>query len=771
MARSNPFKTYARGARTQLSEGVFSGGMKWTQSPLPEIQSRLLVNYDVRGNGDILVPRPGLRVSRTVPSALAWADTQFVSANRPCAEAAGVQQQLILATPSSADATTGLTKATLQVVTLNPDNTVKADPTPIPANGWALAKQLPVDGVHGVPRAGSAQYRGIGTFAFGNQYFFFRWNGSAYELATTRFDATDGRYEVEAVTPKALSPKEAVLWGYNMLSPVPYTFANSVGVGLIQLQGILPYDAGGTLQLTPVQNQTLKLVCTYACPAGTTHRVVWEWKDVSGTSWTVLKDGNVATGNLAEMSCTFSSPTATAMIRVTVYNGSNTTPDQVMAVGFNFTKSPQGTMANAAQKTYTMASCEGMTYWRNQLVVWAPKEDRTLLFVSDVNAPHYFPYPNKAETFDEPIIHAMPLLDSLLVWTTTTLVQLSMSGDGLSWSKKTIQRNLNISAGDLHLLQPVKNMVFFKSGNYFYMVVPSTKSLGDLVIAPVSANIIELLDNFAVSVAQIAEQTYDYTGTLTLLHYYNFMDFEDIHNIYMFQTDDSRVLNLDLVYNSVGRYWRVYLFESVRQVLPHQQDATRQGTYLTLSKYTDGTNKCRFVFCGFDKLQPQDALVPDTTLNWEAYRAFPNWQVWDTGSREHNSDYKKRYRELQLKLNNISQEQLYFHHEFYIDGERRKGMYAYHIEHNVTPGDNYGTIYVVRELIDPSIVPGVTVLADANTDGWLLDSSLFPEMNLWKIRLAVSGKGYSPRMLLASRNEALFEMMNVNWVYRDMNSR
>lgn len=399
-----------------------------------------------------------------------------------------------------------------------------------------------------------------------------------------------------------------------------------------------------------------------------------------------------------------------------------------------------------------------------------------MLFVSDVNAPHYFPYPNKAEPLDEPVIHAMPLLDSLLVFTTTTLVQLTMSADGLGWNKKTIQRNLNISAGDLHLLQPVKNMVFFKSGNYFYMVVPSTKSLGDLVVAPVSANIIELLDDFSNGVGQILEAAYDYTGDVALRHYYNFLDFEDIHNIYMLELDDGVLLNFDLVYNSVGRYWRIYLFESVRQVVPYRQDVTKSGTYLSLVQLS---GKPALHTCGFDKLQPEDIMLPDdatgdTTAAWRAYRTFRNWQVWDTGSREHNSDFKKRYREIQLKLNNISQEQLYFHHEFTIDGERRRGMYSYHTEHNVTPGDDYGTLTVVRELIDPSIVPGVTVLADqddSNSDGWALDASLFPEMNLWKIRLPVSGKGYAPRLLLASRNEALFEMMNVNWVFRDMYSR
>ena len=46
---------------------------------------------------------------------------------------------------------------------------------------------------------------------------------------------------------------------------------------------------------------------------------------------------------------------------------------------------------------------------------------------------------------------------------------------------------------------------------------------------------------------------------------------------------------------------------------------------------------------------------------------FKNYQYIDTGFREHASDYKKRYREIQLKLNNTSQKELKFYSSFTID--------------------------------------------------------------------------------------------------------
>ena len=77
------------------------------------------------------------------------------------------------------------------------------------------------------------------------------------------------------------------------------------------------------------------------------------------------------------------------------------------------------------------------------------------------------------------------------------------------------------------------------------------------------------------------------------------------------------------------------------------------------------------------------------------------------------------------------------------------------------------------ELIDPDLIPGTTLLAasEEDNDTWELDMSLFPEMTLWKVRIPVSGKGYTPRFLLVSRNEKAYELLNHNWVFREMYSR
>ena len=251
------------------------------------------------------------------------------------------------------------------------------------------------------------------------------------------------------------------------------------------------------------------------------------------------------------------------MIRVSAYQGAATDPDQVLTIGLNFNKGSYGSTANITPKNYSLHTCIGMTYWHNQLVVYGPKEDRTMLFVSEVNDPGYFPFPAKADHFDEPIIHAMPLLDNLLVFTTTALHILTLNADGLSWGKQTLQKNLDIKEWDLHLIRTVKNMVFFKSGNFYYMVVPSSKGDGSLTIAPITKYMEGFFNEFLIGVEQTVVQTYTNPEDLQLVHYYNFLDFEDMHNVYVFQTESGRFINLAALYNIVNRSWRLYPFSDI----------------------------------------------------------------------------------------------------------------------------------------------------------------------------------------------------------------
>ncbi|NMB95430.1 MAG: hypothetical protein GYA02_02295, partial [Clostridiaceae bacterium] len=386
----------------------------------------------------------------------------------------------------------------------------------------------------------------------------------------------------EELTPKALTPKEAVMWGYNMLQPNAYSFTDSDAAGAISLLGILPYKEDNSLALNAKVNETVKLRCYYAGPPNT-YTIKWEWKEVSGYDWTTIKEEELTLTDLPQVTADFSFPAEELMVRITFTKDETTFPEQVLTVAFNLSQDDY-TNTNLKQENYDLSTATGMSYWKNRLIVYGLPQDKTVLFMSDVNDPTYFPYPNSADLFDEPVVHVLPFLDNLLVFTSTKLYMITLSEDGLGWRKKHIQSNLDIKEWDTHLIQQVKNMVFFKSGNYYYMVVPSTKftTLNQLVVTPVSKNIERLLDDFQENIDNIIKLVYDYDRELELVHYYNFLDYEDMHNTYVFKTVYDRYINVVLLYNTMSRSWRFHIFESAGIVKPYQQDATKKGTLISL---------------------------------------------------------------------------------------------------------------------------------------------------------------------------------------------
>jgi hypothetical protein len=155
---------------------------------------------------------------------------------------------------------------------------------------------------------------------------------------------------------------------------------------------------------------------------------------------------------------------------------------------------------------------------------------------------------------------------------------------------------------------------------------------------------------------------------------------------------------------------------------------------------------------------------------------FKNWQFIDSGFRNDNVTRNKRYREVQFQLNNTDGVNLDFGLEFQIDGQPRLSYYTYDIEHVVDYSDpNYGLIYI-QQNVDMNVpmlyvkTPGESVLGPGS-NSWILNQSMFPDLSLWRVRAAVSGKGTAPRLRLVSRNTNNYELMGINWVYRTMNAR
>lgn len=762
MATTNSFKAYERGVRIQLIEESFASGMKYSNAPLAEGFYKTLVNFDLDTNGEVLMPRPGLRCTTRTPGLAFGSTLQTVKSttlddNVTCYQCVTADEN-----------------EHINVVSFKPgDGTMQTHNSE--KNGF-YKKPIGAN-IHGydVDDVENAKAL-IGTFAYDDSYYCFLQNPETKHTALHNTKYNTDKFIFEEITPREVTPKQAVSWGYNMLKDNPYMFKNEVGLGAIQLQGLLPYASeGGEVQMSPEVNQDVVFEAFYTAPAGSKYSIVWDWKETAADVWYTFKKDVLtmpadASEDIPHLYANYSAPVASVIVRISAYKiGADDVvedaPEQVLTVGLNFDKNAYGSTANIDPKVYDLSTATGMTYWKNRLILYGIGADRTVVFFSEVNDPSYFPYPNNVELFDEPVIHMTPFLDNLLAFTATKMYLITLNEDGMSWTTKVIQNNLRINPWDANLIKTVKNMAFFKSGNYYYMIVPKANSLtGELTIAPVSKNLESFFDNFQANVADLFKIVYNYSDELKLLDYYNFLDYDDMYNVYTFETVLGTKINMAVLYNTIARAWRIHFYEATGRYHVCQQDSTKKGIYA--NTYSDKDNTY-IQFLEFNKSEQKDMYYP--TGEDDIY--FKNYQYFDTGYREHGTDFKKRYRELQFKINNVSQQNMKAYLAFYIDGEERKTMFKY--TPTLTLVGNEQHVIFDRVPVTEAECPASTVLAETKQDVncWQLDVSAFPDNDLYKIRVPVSGKGYAPRTQFMCLNQQNYELMNVSYVYRQMYSR
>ena len=816
--------SFKRGHRVQNIEETFAKGMSYTSAPLAEGYNRVLVNLDMQDSGNSVTPRLGLRADSYMYNGWPRVGSDEDNNLFEIVDAHAFDDRNLLSTiwytgRSNEDYIFGkhVTAGTIYCDTFDypgyahQDHAATLDGGRLTRtahlmsnfgaeiHGMRLLQKINVDAPTVTETPNTLGVRVVGTWAYNNNYYFYDDSGlccvySYYpeDVYETPSSETAKHYKndpkLDTFTPKMITAKEAVTYGYNMLSPAPYYFANTAGGNVLEFTGLLPY-VKGELCMTPVQNQNIRFIATGTIPLNKQYKFVAEWSTMNNTSWNTIKEWTVNTGadvTTLEIAFDFAPPVAEAIIRISAYPVTENTAakiaDSVLAVGFNFQKAGYSNTINSDKKYYSIYKASGICYWKNRIVAWGVPEDDTILFVSDVNDPTYFPYPNNIETFTSAIQYCAPFGDDLLVFTADALYIIALADDGASWTCKCLQRNLSIAAWDIHLVQTVKNMLFFKSGNYYYMVVPKSGSLtGELTIADVSKPMRSFFDNFKASVLEILNNTYmpevEYTD-FGIAHYYNYLSKDSVHNVYMLivpgihEAHDTYV-NLDVIYDTVNRTWRVYTYGSSARLVPHNTSSTQDTMFV--SKFQFGVDNKRtgvqHLAWSVERedmyLQNNDSRLASTdeyivVSEDQKQSIIGNRQLIDTGYREHASNFKKRYRELQFTINNMSFSALQFYVSFLIDGALRKAWYGYEIVQDTDPASpTYGVISVHRMLL-----PGATVLSD-----WELDMNVFTDNGYWKCRATVSGKGYVPRMLINSPNAKIFELLNISWVYRTLYSR
>lgn len=822
--------SFKRGHRVQNIEETFAKGMSYTSAPLAEGYNRVLVNLDMQDSGNSVTPRLGLRADSYMYNGWPRVGSEedpdlFEITTAHMFEDRNLLETIWCMGRSNQDPIIG------KYVTVGPifcDNFDYPGPNGHQPHrdardGYELVHRAHLMSnigarIHGIevlqkiipetdtpttpePVPNMLGTRVVGTWAYNNNYYFYDDEGkccvySYYTEDETTENAIGNTVyihhkndpKLDIFAPKQLTAKEAVTYGYNMLLANPYQFANTAGGNVLEFTGLLPY-VNDELCMTPVQNQDIHFVATGIIPLNKQYKFVAEWSSMNNTSWNTIKEWTADTGadiSTLEIAFDFAPPVAEAIIRISAYpvadNVAAKIADSVLAVGFSFQKTTYSNTINSDKKQYSIHKASGICYWKNRIVAWGVPEDDAILFVSDVNDPTYFPYPNNIETFTSSIQYCTPFGDDLLVFTADSLYIIALADDGASWTCKCLQRNLSIAAWDIHLVQTVKNMLFFKSGNYYYMVVPKSGSLtGELTIADISKPMRGFFDNFKTSVLEILNNTYmpevEYTD-FDIAHYYNYLSKDSVHNVYMLivpgirKTHDTYV-NLDVIYDTVNRTWRIYTYGSSAKLVPHNTSYTQDTMFV--SKFQFETNNKRtgvqhlvwsveredmYLQHNDSRLAADDEHIKPSTDQKQSI--VGNRQLIDTGYREHASNFKKRYRELQFTINNMSLSALQFYVSFLIDGALRKSWYGYEIVQDTDPtSPTYGVISVHRALL-----PGTTVLSD-----WELGMNAFPDNGYWKCRTTVSGKGYVPRMLINSPNAKIFELLNISWVYRTLYSR
>lgn len=430
---------------------------------------------------------------------------------------------------------------------------------------------------------------------------------------------------------------------------------------------------------------------------------------------------------------------------------------------------------NLKVKYYDLTSVDSSCLWRNRMCVWGSDGNNNCLFFSEVDNFYYYPVPNNVAVFDTNIINCIPYKNALLVFTADKIYRISESNDG-AFIQDVVQNDMPLSKKDAAQLTAIKNMVLFKSGNYFYMVVPKSQSLTDeLSIAPIYKNVAGFLNTLDKSVLEVLQLLYpEYVFTVCDIDNGGkpssiYSEQDTVHILYdvtasVNTKQDTELQHLQfklfLNYNTNLRAWTLYLVDTTTSSLEVSSLTSARLMSFIRINYNDGS---------VELTSQQHSVDPQ-----HSFRV-----LLDTGYRTMSSAIQKRFREVQLKLYNASESITAFGTAFLLDGVWRRS-YS-HLQEAITsegvvslfPELDLNTF--VTELSMPVSEDG-SIVKDPGSDAielsdWTLDFSHFQRGAPVTIRIPVSGKGFNPRFILMAPNALDVYINEVNWVYRIMHGR
>ena len=822
MAGTQLFKNTSRNVHRQrymTNENQFSKGMQFTNKPLSTGFAKAIINFDLKNDGTSLVPRGGLHDIHADVASLA-ADAQATDYFVHHADATYVKNyddsdallcNYFILCKSVSNGLPDLTSAKLMLEYNNSYLVAQYDSENQNAMAGKLLIKPSIAQMQDLVISSPKLRDGIHTSLEGNTYVLVE-TSQTHKLGRLiiKFnqDFTAFTWYVEEVTPYEVQPTQAMNYGYNMFKEHPYTFTNSVSAtGAIQLTGVIPYGEDGSLLLTARPGTPMVFKLFYKYPQidldnSDKYLVQWEIQDLnSNADAEVIKKVRGSEEYTPGADITFAyTPSYTAFsIIVRLYKKSemdaqdaaweadetlqklvtkdnNLTPNQVTTLAsYYLTSNSDTSMLNVAPAEFDVCTATGMCTWQQRLVMWGVNGAKSTLFVSEINNPAYMPYPNNCEIYSNDIICAVPYMTSLLVFTTNALYKLTINDDGISYSSACIQERLNMIPSDACTVITVQNMVYFKSGNYYYMVVPnnSLNSETGVQMAPVSRMVEQMFNNLHDTLSETLNEVYDLTFdgyhnpiSLELIDYNVHTANTQIRNVYKVAVQRSEgagspttyYFDVSINYDTVLRAWTIYTY----QTTPYRDcvyKATVTGESIFVHLYADTDIKASLI--------QADPLLPADDIKLGVERTFGNWQYINTGYRDFSEDLKKRFREVQFCVNILDTPVLRFNTAFTVDDREKVPMYKHVVSQITDPTDpNYGVIFIEREPCNEVATPALTKFNE-----WELDTAMFPDITMHKIRYKVAGKGYGGAVKILSKNEVPFELLHINWVYRIMFAR
>lgn len=640
------------------------------------------------------------------------------------------------------------------------------------------------------------------------------------EDSTTAFEGT-AKELIDSVT-----LLEATVTGFNGLRGSEMYTYNSTGTessdARKRIVGAYFKDSAGNLCITPRLGQIVKLhVVLDNVPTASAGSIVLS-KLVQGTVeeanavWEILETKATSLDTVFE--CTITEEEGTYNI---VWL-SGTGDDAVRYDGMLVNCSTNKLNTLLRLKPYNLPTAKGSCLWNTHLVLWDVEGAANSLFISETENFYYMPVPNNVAMFETDIISCIPYMGDLLVFTADRVYRLVESNEG-TFSQEVVQNNMPLAREEAAYVRAIKNMIFFKSGNYYYMIVPKAQSLtGELSVAPIYKNLAGWFDDPNKATKEILTQLYpenqyrapESVQTNSMVRKYtpgwmgpiiediveDFATPEDVTvsaptDIYVEQDTVSILYDVEawytttqslaepvhgqtqqvteyrmqsfvlfVNYNTNLRAWTLYLEDTTEQKLyPAALTAARTMSFVRVTR--DGRMYLSTMQESTDVADGVRCLI-------------------DTGYRTLSNALKKRFREVQLKLYNPTENITTFGSAFFVDGSIRRNYT--HLEEVLMAGDtgyiSLAPVYDPNTFLIESTMP-ITDLGDTvvNTalqgsdsielSDWALDFSHFKRGAPSTVRIPVSGKGYAPRFVFMSPKCVALHLNEINWVYRIMNGR